>query len=188
MPKYARFLKEVLSNKYKWKKRETVMLNEECSAILLKTLPPKLKDLGSFIIPYIIENSYFNKNLCDLGVNINLMSFSIFRKLGLEEADLTTILLQLADRSTTYPRRLIEDVLIKVDKFIPANFIVLDMTEDEELPLILKRPFLAMGKTLVDVYQGKDFGLTDYVILGRNGLDSLQVHSTMMSQGNYVKY
>ena len=50
----------------------------------------------------------------------------------------TTISLQLADRSIKYPRGIIEDVLVKVDKFIfPTNFVVLDMEEDQEVPLIL---------------------------------------------------
>ena len=47
---------------------------------------------------------------------------------------------------------MIEDVLVKVDKFIfTADFIVLDMEEDKEIPIILGRPFLATGKALIDV-------------------------------------
>ena len=76
--------------------------------------------------------------------------------MGLGEVKLTTISLQLADRSIKYPRGVIEDVLVKVDKFIfPADFIVLDMDEDKEIPLILGRPFHATGRTLIDVQQGK---------------------------------
>ena len=62
----------------------------------------------------------------------------------------TTISLQLADRSIKYPRGIIEDVLVKVDKFIfPVDFVVLDMEEDQEVPLILGQPFLAMGRALI---------------------------------------
>ena len=68
----------------------------------------------------------------------------------------TTISLQLADRSIKYPCGIIEDVLVKVDKFIfPADFVVLDMEEDQEVPLILGRPFLAMGRALIDVQKGE---------------------------------
>ena len=64
--------------------------------------------------------------------------------------------LQLADRSLAYPKGIIEDVLIKVDKFIlPADFIVLDCEEDAELPLIVGRPFLATARTLIDVEKGE---------------------------------
>ncbi|XP_065617702.1 uncharacterized protein LOC136062520 [Quercus suber] len=143
---------DIISKKQKLKEHETVMLIEESSAILQKKLPPKLKDPGSFTIPCTIGKSYFDKALCDLGASINLMPFSVFRKLSLGEVKLTTITLQLADRSIKYPRRVIEDILVKVDKFIfSADFIVLDMDEDEEIPLILGRPFLATGRTLIDV-------------------------------------
>ncbi|XP_075483664.1 uncharacterized protein LOC142523818 [Primulina tabacum] len=68
----------------------------------------------------------------------------------------STITLQLADRSLTYPRGIVEDVLVKVDKFIfPADFVILDMEEDQETPLIFGRLFLAIGKALIDVHKGE---------------------------------
>ncbi|KAL5564470.1 hypothetical protein UlMin_027634 [Ulmus minor] len=156
MPKYAKFLKEVLSNKRRLEANEKVMLTEECSAILQRKLPPKLKDPGSFTIPCTIGDFEFDKVLCDLGASINLMPLSIFKKLSLGEVKPTTVSLQLADRSIKHPRGIIKDVLVKVDKFIfPADFIVLDVEEDREVPLILGRPFLATGRTLIDVHQGK---------------------------------
>ncbi|XP_027338142.1 uncharacterized protein LOC113852086 [Abrus precatorius] len=156
MPKYAKFLKEMLSNKKKLEEFEIVRLNEECPAILLRKLPPKLKDPGSFTISCIIGNCYFDKALCDLGVSINLMPFSVFRRLGMQEPRPTSISLQLADRSITYPRGIVEDVLVKVDKFIfSADFIVLDIEKDDEVPIILGRPFLATGRMIIDVQQGK---------------------------------
>ena len=84
------------------------------------------------------------------------MPFSIFRKLGLGEPKPTTITLQLADRSIKYPRGIVEDVLVKVNKFIfPVYFIILDMEEDYDVILILGRPFLATERALVDVQQEK---------------------------------
>ena len=84
------------------------------------------------------------------------MPLSIFRRLGLGEARPTTITLQLADRSLKHPRGVIEDVLVKVDKFIfLRNFIVLDMEEDKEIPIILGRPFLATGMSMIDVQKGE---------------------------------
>ena len=81
MPSYMKFMKEILSNKRKLEEFETVCLTEECNAILQKKLTPKLKDLGSFTILYMIGNSHFEKALCDLGGNINLMLLSVFKKL-----------------------------------------------------------------------------------------------------------
>ena len=156
MPRYVKFMKDVLSKKRKLGDYETVAMLEECSAILQKKLPPKLKDLGSFTIPFAIRNAAFERALCDLGASINLMLWSIFKKLKLGEARPTTVTLQLADRSLTHPRGIIEDVLVKVDKFIfPADFIILDMQEDKEVPIILGRPFLATGRATIDVQKGE---------------------------------
>ena len=156
MPNYVKFMKEILSNKRRLSNFETVNLTEECSAILQRKVPQKLKDPGSFTIPCTIGNSIFEKASCDLGASINLMPLSIFRLLGLGEARPTTVTLQLADRSLKHPKGVIEDVLVKVDKFIfPADFIVLDMEEDKEIPIILGRPFLTTGSALIDVQKGE---------------------------------
>ncbi|XP_022881102.1 uncharacterized protein LOC111398436 [Olea europaea var. sylvestris] len=155
MPSYAKFLKEILSNKRKLEEHEIVCLNKECSAILLKKLPPKLKDPGSFTISCTIGSNYFEHSLCNLGASVNLMPLSVYRSLGLGEAKSTTISLQLADRLIKRPKGIIEYVLVKVDKFIfPADFIILDMEEDSNIPLILGRPFLATRRALIDVYDG----------------------------------
>ncbi|KAL0411211.1 UNVERIFIED_CONTAM: hypothetical protein Slati_3710800 [Sesamum latifolium] len=156
MPSYAKFLKEVISNKRKWEGGEMVKLNEECSEILQNKLPPKLKDPGSFSIPCTIGNTDLDKALCDLGASVNLIPYSIFEKLGMQELTPTIITLQLADRSIKYPRGIVEDVLVKVGKFIiPVDFIVLDMEEYVNMPLILGRPFLAMSRALIDVQKGQ---------------------------------
>ena len=80
------------------------------------------------------------------------MSLSIFRRLGLGEARPTNVTLHLADRSLKHPRGVIEDVLVKVDKFIfLVDFIVLDMEEDRDIPIILGTPFIATGRAMIDV-------------------------------------
>ena len=156
MPSYVKFMKDILSQKRRLADFETVNLTEECSAILQRKLPQKLKDPGSFTIPCTIGNAIFERALCDLGASINLMPLSIFKRLRLGEARPTTVTLQLADRSLNHLRGIIEDVLVKVDKFIfPADFIVLDMEEDKEIPIILGRPFLAIGRAMIDVQRGE---------------------------------
>ena len=149
-------MKDILSKKRRLSKFETVNLIEECIAILQRKLLQKLKDPGSFTIPCKIGTSIFERALCDLGASINLMTLSIFRRLGLGESRSTTVTLQLADRSLKHPRGVIVDVLVKVDKFIfPADFIVLDMEEDKEIPNILGIPFLATGRAMIDVQKGE---------------------------------
>ncbi|KAL5580017.1 hypothetical protein UlMin_012459 [Ulmus minor] len=139
MPNYVKFMKDMLTKKRRFGEFETVALTRECSAVLQNKLPPKLKDPGSFAIPCSIGNRYFGKALCDLGATRP-----------------TTVSLQLADRSIAHPEGKIEDVLVKVDKFIfPVDFIVLDYEADLEVPIILGRPFLATGRTLIDVQKGE---------------------------------
>ncbi|KAJ9543636.1 LOW QUALITY PROTEIN: hypothetical protein OSB04_023343 [Centaurea solstitialis] len=156
MPNYVKFLKDILSKKRKLNEFETVALTQECSAILTCKIPPKLKDPGSFTIPCSIGGQEVGLALCDLGASINLMPLSVFNKLGIGEVRPTTVTLQLADRSIAYPKGKIEDILVKVDKFIfPADFIILDCEVDKKVPIILGRPFLATGRALIDVHKGE---------------------------------
>ncbi|XP_060181589.1 uncharacterized protein LOC132611190 [Lycium barbarum] len=117
MPTYAKFLKEILSNKRKLEEVSVVMLTEKCSAILQNKLPQKLGDPGSFTIPCTLWGVYFDKALCDSGASINLMPFSIFRKLNHGEIKDTSVSLQFADQSTKKYKGIIENVLVRVDKF-----------------------------------------------------------------------
>ncbi|XP_070020306.1 uncharacterized protein [Nicotiana sylvestris] len=111
---------------------------------------------GSFTIPCTVGGAHFEKALCDSGASINLMPFSIFRKLELGEMKDTGVSLQLADQSTKRPKGIIENVLVRIDKFVfPVDFIVHEMEENTEVPLILGRPFLATWRAITDVYQGQ---------------------------------
>ncbi|XP_027348055.1 uncharacterized protein LOC113859495 [Abrus precatorius] len=136
--------------------KKLVPLIEECNAILQRKLPQKLKDPGLFSIRCSIGNCTIGKALCDLGASINLMPLAIMKKLGIEEVKPTGITLQLADRSYMYPYGVVEDLLVKVDKFIfLADFVILYMEVDVDIPLILGRPFLATGRALIDVQKGE---------------------------------
>nr|XP_009758831.1 PREDICTED: uncharacterized protein LOC104211470 [Nicotiana sylvestris] len=89
--------------------------------------------------------------LCDLGASINLMPLAVYTKLGIGRARTTSMLLQLADRTVKRPTGILDDVLVQVGKFVfPADFVILDCQVDEEIPLILGRPFLATGRALID--------------------------------------
>ncbi|XP_031396854.1 uncharacterized protein LOC116207878 [Punica granatum] len=163
MPSYARIMKDLLTKKRKIDGSETVMLTGECYMILQKdllNLPRKQRDHGSFTVPCTIGNFHFEKVLIDSGASINLMPLSTFRKLGLGECKETHVTLQLADRSVKYPKGIVENVLVKVKFIFSVDFIVLEMEEDKNVPMILGRPFLATGKALIDVEQDaiKKFG------------------------------
>ena len=144
MPLYAKFLKEVLSKKRKIVEEGIVNLTATCSAIIQQKLPTKLKDPGNFTIPCSIGTYEFKKALCDSGASINLMPLSVVQRLSLGELTPTTISLQMVDRSMAQPEGILEDVLVKVGKFVfPVDFVVMKMEEDTQVPLFLGRPFLA---------------------------------------------
>ena len=155
MPLYEKFLKDILSKKRKIAEDGIVNLTATCSAVIKRGLPEKMKDPGSFNIPCTIGEFEFQKALCDSGASINLMPYSVAKKLSLGEITPTTVTLQMADRTLEKPEGIIEDVLVKVGKFIfPADFIILDMEEDSQVPLLLGRPFLATGAALIDTQKG----------------------------------
>ncbi|XP_052729898.1 uncharacterized protein LOC108327226 [Vigna angularis] len=156
MPVYAKFMKELLTKKRKYIEEETIEVQGNCTAIIQKLLPPKFKDPGSFTIPCTIGKLAIGKALIDLGARINLMPFSLFEKIGELELKPTRMSLQLADRSIKYPLGVVEDVLVRVDKFVfPVDFVIMEMEADVEVPLILGRPFMKTARVLIDVDDGK---------------------------------
>ncbi|GKB96587.1 reverse transcriptase domain-containing protein [Tanacetum coccineum] len=75
---------------------------------------------------------------------------------GLGEPKPTRMSLKLADRSIQYPRGIVKNVLIKVDKIVlPVDFVILDMPEDSKILIILGRPFLATARAMIDVFNKK---------------------------------
>lgn len=94
--------------------------------------------------------------LADLGGSINLMSFSFYQKLELPELKATKMTIHMANRSVTYPRGIVEDLLVKIGKFIlPIDFMVMDMKEDGQVPIILGRPLLSTAWALVDFHESR---------------------------------
>nr|GFB96480.1 hypothetical protein [Tanacetum cinerariifolium] len=153
MPKFASTIKSLLANKDKIFELAKVPLNENCSAMLLKKLPEKLKDPGKFLIPCDFPGMKICHALADLGASINLMPLSIWKKLSLPELTPTRVTLELADRSITRPKGFAEDVFVKVGKFhFLTDFVVVDFEADPRVPLILGRSFWRTGRALIDVY------------------------------------
>ncbi|GJV42546.1 retrovirus-related pol polyprotein from transposon TNT 1-94 [Tanacetum coccineum] len=103
MPKYAKFLKGLLSNKARLEEACTVTMNERCSAVLLNKLPSKEKDPGRFTIPCDIRHLHIDTALADLGSSISLMPNTMYEKLGLGEPKPTRMSLELVDKSIQYP-------------------------------------------------------------------------------------
>nr|GFA07343.1 reverse transcriptase domain-containing protein [Tanacetum cinerariifolium] len=127
MPKFGPTIKTLLTNKDKLYELARTLLNEHCSAVLLKKFPKKLRDPGKFLIPCDFLGMAECLALANLGARINLMPLSVA-----------------------------EDVFIKVGTFhFPADFVAVDFDVDPRVPLILRRSFLKTERALIDVFEGE---------------------------------
>ena len=118
----------------------------------------KYKDPGCPRISCFIGEHKIEKALLDLGVNVNLLPYSVFQSLNLGELKSTSVTLLFVHRSVKVPRGIVEDVLVQVDKSIyPVDFIILDTQLVEvcnSFPIILGRSFLATSNVLINCWNG----------------------------------
>lgn len=156
MPTYAKFMKDILLKKRRYTYQETINLNASCSAIIQRIIPRKEIDPGRVTLLVTIGNIDIGKTLVDLGSSINLISLSVVQRLENIEVRDTKITLQLANKSTTCPFGITEDVLVKEDKFLfPIDFFfVMDMEEDDNASLILGRPFVKIARMMINIDDG----------------------------------
>ena len=136
---YAKFLKDLCTMKKGLGIEKKAFLTEQVSSIIQSKNPVK--------------------SLLDLGASVNLLPYSVYKQLGLGELKPTNITLSLADRSVKIPKGIVEDVLVKVDKFYyPVDFVVLDTeriaNEPNHVPIILGRPFLATANAIINCRNG----------------------------------
>ena len=159
VPTYAKILKDLCTVKRGLGTEKKAFLTKQVSAIIQSKTPVKYKDPGSPTISVNIGGTCINKALLNLGASVNLLPYSVYKQLGLGELKPTNITLSLTDRSVKIPKGIVEDVLVKVDKFYyPMDFIVLD-TEPiaigpNHVPIILGRPFLATSNAIINCRNG----------------------------------
>nr|GEY39503.1 reverse transcriptase domain-containing protein [Tanacetum cinerariifolium] len=164
MPKYAKFLKDLLSNKSKIEELSNVELNANCLAIELNKIPEKMGDSGPFTMPCGLDNSTVKQALVDLGASINMMPYSLFKKLARKELTPTRMSIRLVDHTYRYPKGIAEDMMVRVGKFIfPANFMILDMDEDvkvgdESMVFDLSKSMKHPKECDDELYFVKDYG------------------------------
>ena len=130
-------------------------LTKQVSAIIQCKTLMKYKDSDCPAISVNIGGTCVEKALLDLGVSVNMLPYSVYKKLGLGELKLTTITLSLADRSIKFPKGTVEEVLIQVDKLhYPVDFVVLDTQlvalGANYVPIILGRVFLATSNLIIN--------------------------------------
>jgi hypothetical protein len=148
-------MKDIVTNKRK-------IPNEEISTLLANytfdgKVPEKLGDPGIPTIPCSIKNNYVRTALCDLGAGVSVIPFSLYKRLDLEKLVSTDILLQMANKSTTIPIGICENVHVQVANscLILTDFVVLEMPKDDNMSMILGRPFLNTAGAIINCNQGK---------------------------------
>ena len=159
VPAYAKFLKDLCTVKRGLNVNKIAFLAEQVSSIIQCKTLVKYKDSGSPSISVNIEGTCVEKALLDLEANVNLLPYSVYKQLGLGGLKPTTITLSLADRSVKIPKGIVEDVLVKVDKFFyPVDFVVLDIelvaVRENYVPIILGRPFFAISNSIINCLNG----------------------------------
>ncbi|GJW98141.1 reverse transcriptase domain-containing protein [Tanacetum coccineum] len=121
--------------------------------VLQHKLPPKELNSGSFTHPCMIGKFNFYA-MVNLGASINVMPRSIFEHLHLTNIKKTNMLCEMADMSKKAPLGIVENILVKIDKFLfPSDFVIIDNTPSETT--ILGRPFLATIHAEINVFAGK---------------------------------
>ncbi|GJS77483.1 reverse transcriptase domain-containing protein [Tanacetum coccineum] len=139
MPKFAKMVKDLLTNKVKLLELANTPLNENCSGVLLKKLPEKLGDTRRFLIPCDFYRLKSCMALADLGASINLMPLSVWKTLSLPELTPTRMTLELATQTVAYPASIAEDVFVQVGKFtFPTDFVVVDYDVDPRVRILQK--------------------------------------------------
>ncbi|GJR70267.1 hypothetical protein Tco_0016332 [Tanacetum coccineum] len=151
---YPRYMKDLVANKELNKDDGEVRMNPRSLALLQNLLPLKENDPGSFILPCSIGRLDFNNALADLGASINIIPFSMFKRLGIGKLEPINMVIEMEYDTKCIPKWIVKNLLIKIDKFIlPIDFVILDMIEDLRMPIILGRPLLATTHAKVDIFQ-----------------------------------
>ncbi|XP_014491861.1 uncharacterized protein LOC106754364 [Vigna radiata var. radiata] len=154
IPVYARHIKHYLGEKID-SDEEANDEQGSCSDLFEKAHPPKVKDPGGFTVPCTIGSVKIGKALLDLGSSINMMPLSIIEKIGGLRLKPTNISLIMVDGSPKKPYSFVEDVVMRIGrlKFL-VDFVVMEMKEDDKIPIILGRLFMKAAKVFIIVEDG----------------------------------
>ncbi|GJR34343.1 putative reverse transcriptase domain-containing protein [Tanacetum coccineum] len=129
--------------------------NPESKAIevLQHQLPHKELNPGNFTLPCMIGKFNFYA-MADLDASINVMLVSIFEHLQLTNLRKINMLYEMADMSKKAPFGIVENILVKIGKFLfLSDCVIIDNTPSKTT--ILGRPFLATIHAEIDVFAGK---------------------------------
>ncbi|XP_042067215.1 uncharacterized protein LOC121810521 [Salvia splendens] len=128
MPPISKFVKDYLAGRVTEEGR--MVTEENVSTVIQRSdLPSKKTDPGMFTLLISIGDIQVEHTMCDLGASINVLPYSIYKKLGEPKLVDTEIMIQVAEKSCIHPEGILEDVIVKVNNFLyPADFFIIKMT------------------------------------------------------------
>ncbi|XP_023749955.1 uncharacterized protein LOC111898258 [Lactuca sativa] len=119
-------------------------------------LPKKMGDPRCLTLPCEFGNNLKTYSLADFWDNINLMPYSFYQTLNIPKLKATRMKIHMVNHSMTYPRGIVEDILVKIRKIVfPIDFFIMGMKEDNNVPIIFGRPLLNTARALVDIRESK---------------------------------
>ncbi|XP_023738210.1 uncharacterized protein LOC111886211 [Lactuca sativa] len=138
IPIYEKFMKDLLTNRNKMEEASNVLLNENCSTTMLNKFPKEIWDQGSLTNPCQFGNLATSRAFFDSRDSVNILSGSFFNKLNLLEPRPICMAIHLANKTVSFP-----------------GFFVLYTEEDNQVPIILGRPFLSATHALMYIRESK---------------------------------
>ena len=143
------------------------------------TLPVKRGDPGRPVIPISIGKVDFPEALCDFGSSVNIMPRVLYEKFFTHPFLETTMCLQLADQTLSFPKGILKNFCIRLGTlYAPADFVVIETGTDESAPIILGRPFLNTSGAIIFASAAK----ISFYIKGRKETFSFKNKTTQVSE------
>jgi hypothetical protein len=118
--------------------------------------PPFLEKKDNPRVPTIeclINQKVFQKTFYDIGLGVKVAYEYLF---GNELLYPTYMQLQMADQLVRFLEGIVKDVIVQIqDRYVPADFMVLDIGIEEETSIILGRPFLNTINAVIYIESGQ---------------------------------
>ncbi|GJU00469.1 putative reverse transcriptase domain-containing protein [Tanacetum coccineum] len=138
-------IKEIVEHSHRWHKEES---DKKMSINSLSTITDKLQNLNH-------DMNNLRENIHKINLKSN-MEFRHEEVKSLGNPRPVNMVIEMADRSMQSPKGIVENVLVKIHKFVfPIDFVILDIVKDNKVPIILRRPMLATAHARIDVFGGK---------------------------------
>jgi len=119
----------------------------------------------------------FPKALCDFGSSVKIMPRVLYEKFFTYPLLETTMCLELADRTLSFPKEILKNLCVRVGTlYAPADFVVIETGNDERAPVILGRPFLKTSGAVIYASAGK----ISFYIKGRKETFSFKNKTTQI--------